>query len=65
MVKLKVVVLQQQAEEPVWWRIKSLLIERHEGHHISFRRYGQHKVLRHMASRELRRRHKPMPVKFL
>jgi hypothetical protein len=64
-VKLKVVIPQKRAEEPVRWHAKSLLIGRRKGHHISSCRHGEHRVLRHPTSLELYRRHKPMLNKFL
>jgi hypothetical protein len=45
--------------------VKSPLIERHKGHHISFRGRGEHRVLRHLTSLELHRHHKPMLHMFL
>jgi hypothetical protein len=34
----------------VRWCTESPLIERHEGHHVSFRRSGEHRILWHTAS---------------
>jgi hypothetical protein len=64
-VKLEAIIQRKQAEEPVWWHTKSLLIERHKGYHISFQRCGERRILQHMASLELGHRHKPMLHEFL
>jgi hypothetical protein len=41
------------------------LIEHYKGHHISFRRWGEHRILQHTARLELSHRHKPMLHEFL
>jgi hypothetical protein len=63
-VKSEAIIPQKRAEELVWWRAESSLIECHKGHHISFRRCGGCRVLRHAASPELYHRHKPMLHEF-
>jgi hypothetical protein len=49
----------------VCWHTKTSLVERYKGHHVSFRRSGEHLILWHMTSPELRRHHEPMLHKFL
>jgi hypothetical protein len=63
-VKLKAIIPQKRAEEPVWWHAESLLIECHIGHHVSLQRYGERKLLQHTTSLELHRCHKPMLHEF-
>jgi hypothetical protein len=47
------------------WRAESPLIEHHKGHHVSFRRCGERRILQHMTSIELSCCHKPMLHEFL
>jgi hypothetical protein len=49
----------------VWKHAKSLLIESHKGHHVSYRRGGEPGVLQHLTSLKLRHHHKPMLNEFL
>jgi hypothetical protein len=49
----------------VRWHAESPFIECHKGHHVSLRRCGERRVLRHRTSLELHCRHKPMLHKFL
>jgi hypothetical protein len=41
------------------------LVESHKGHHLSFRRHGEHRVHRHPIGLKLCHRHKPMFHEFL
>jgi hypothetical protein len=64
-VKLEAIVPQERVEELVWRHAKPLLIESRKRHHVSYRRYGERGVLRHLTSLKLHRRHKPMLHEFL
>jgi hypothetical protein len=64
-VKLKAVIPQKRAEEPVWWCSQSPLIERHNGHHVPICRGREHRVLQHTASLEIYCCHKPILHEFL
>jgi hypothetical protein len=64
-VKLEVIEPQKRAEELVRWHAKSSLIECLKGHHVSFYKRGERRVLWHPTRIELRRYHKPMLHEFL